>query len=133
MMSEKQLQRVRRICSELPEVSERLSHGEPTFFVKNKVFVMFANNHHDDGHIAVWLPVPSGFQTALIEADPETYFKPPYVGTRGWVGIELDRVSDKDLTFHIQTAWELIASKRLLAQVRSMKQSPTSSQTRSRN
>lgn len=123
-MSEKQLQRVRRICSELPEISERLSHGEPTFFVKNKVFVMFANNHHDDGHIAVWLPVSSGFQTALIEAEPETYFKPPYVGTRGWVGIELDQISDKDLTFHIQTAWELIAPKRLLARVKSMKQSP---------
>jgi hypothetical protein len=127
MMSEKQLQRVRRLCSELPEVSERLSHGEPTFFVKNKVFVMFANNHHDDGHIAVWLPVPSGFQTALIEADPETYFKPPYVGTRGWVGIELHRVSDKDLTFHIQTAWELIAPKRLLSQVKSTKPSPDAS------
>jgi hypothetical protein len=133
MMSEKQLQRVRRICSELPETSERLSHGEPTFFVKNKVFVMFANNHHDDGHIAVWLPVLSGFQTALIEADPETYFKPPYVGTRGWVGIELDQISDKDLTFHIQTAWELIAPKRLLAHVKSMQQSPDSSQPRSRN
>lgn len=132
-MSEKQLQRVRRICSELPEISERLSHGEPTFFVKNKVFVMFANNHHDDGHIAVWLPVSSGFQTALIEAEPETYFKPPYVGTRGWVGIELDQISDKDLTFHIQTAWELIAPKRLLAHVKSMKQSPDSSQPRSRN
>ena len=132
-MSEKQLQRVRRICSDLPEASERLSHGEPTFFVKNKVFVMFANNHHDDGHIAVWLPVPSGFQTALIEANPKTYFKPPYVGTRGWVGIELDRISDKDLTFHIHTAWELIAPKRLLSQVKSMKPSPNSSQTHRKN
>ena len=118
MMSEKQLQRVRRICSELPEVTERLSHGEPTFFVKNKVFVMFANNHHSDGRIAIWLPVPSGFQTALIESNPQTYFNPPYVGTRGWVGIELDRIDDQDLTFHIQTAWELVAPKRLLAQVK---------------
>jgi hypothetical protein len=118
LMSDKQLERVRRICSALPETTERLSHGEPTFFVKNKVFVMFANNHHNDGHIAIWLPVPSGFQTALIEASPKTFFKPPYVGVRGWVGIELDRISDQDLTFHIQVAWELTAPKRLVSQFR---------------
>ena len=117
-MSKKQLARVRRICSTLPETMERLSHGEPTFFVRNKVFVMFADNHHNDGHIAVWLPVPSGFQTAFIESAPETFFKPPYVGVRGWVGIELDRISDKDLTYHIQVAWELVAPKRLVAKVR---------------
>jgi len=109
---------VRRICLTLPETTERLSHGEPTFFVHNKVFVMFANNHHNDGHIAVWLPVPSGFQTALIETAPQTFFKPPYVGVRGWVGIELDRISDKDLTYHIQVAWELVAPKRLVAKVK---------------
>ncbi len=118
MMSKDQLERVRRICSTLPETTEKLSHGEPTFFVKNKVFVMFANNHHNDGHIAVWLPVPSGFQNTLIETAPETFFKPPYVGVRGWVGIELDQINDKDLTYHIEVAWELIAPKRLLSAVR---------------
>ena len=117
-MRKDQLERVRRICSTLPETTEKLSHGEPTFFVKNKVFVMFADNHHNDGHIAVWLPVPSGFQTTLIESAPETFFKPPYVGVRGWVGIELDRIMDKDLTYHIEVAWELIAPKRLLASVK---------------
>ena len=117
-MRKNQLERVRRICSTLPETTEKLSHGEPTFFVKNKVFVMFANNHHNDGHIAVWLPVPSGFQATLIESAPETFFKPPYVGVRGWVGIELDRIMDKDLTYHIEVAWELIAPKRLLASVK---------------
>jgi len=113
-MSKKQLERVRRFCSALPETSERLSHGEPTFFVRNKVFVMFANNHHGDGHIAVWIPVPAGVRPGLIESAPKTYFKPPYVGVRGWVGIELERVNDEDLSFHIQMAWELIAPKRLL-------------------
>lgn len=125
-MSNKQLERVRRICSALPETTERLSHGEPTFFVKGKVFVMFADNHHHDGHIAIWLPVPLGFQTAFIEADPETYFKPPYVGVRGWVGIELERIRDKDLTFHIQTAWELIAPKRLISKTRVERENSTS-------
>jgi hypothetical protein len=117
-MSENQLERVRRICSALPETTERLSHGEPTFFVRNKVFVMFADNHHNDGHIAVWLPVPSGLQATMIETDPETFFKPPYVGIRGWLGIELDRISNQDLTFYIQMAWDLIAPKRLLSQVK---------------
>jgi hypothetical protein len=130
MTSRKQLERVRRICSALPETTERLSHGEPTFFVHNKVFVMFANNHHDDGHIAVWLPVPSGLQTTLIETAPETYFKPPYVGVRGWVGIELYRINDADLTFHIQVAWELIAPNRLSSQVRANDDSSKPSQKR---
>ena len=124
-MRKDQLERVRRICSTLPETTEKLSHGEPTFFVKNKVFVMFADNHHNDGHIAVWLPVPSGFQTTLIESTPETFFKPPYVGVRGWVGIELDRITDKDLTYHIEVAWELIAPKRLLASVKAKDTSMT--------
>lgn len=129
-MSEKQLERVRRICSALPETTERLSHGEPTFFVNKKVFVMFADNHHNDGHIAVWLPVPSGFQAALLETDPKTFFKPPYVGTRGWIGIELDRISDQDLTFHIQMAWELMAPKRLLSQVKTKDSPPSTSKKR---
>lgn len=113
-MTNEHLDRVRRICLALPETSEKLSHSEPTFFVGKKVFVMFDNNHHNDGHIAVWLPVPTGMQAALIETDPQTFFRPPYVGGRGWVGIELARISDDDLRFHIQVAWELIAPKRLV-------------------
>lgn len=124
-ISIEQLERVRRICAALPETAERLSHGEPTFFVKGKVFVMFADNHHNDGHIAVWIPTPSGFQTDLIEADPRTYFKPPYVGVRGWVGIELARITDQDLTFHIQAAWELVAPKRLVSRVTGERENAT--------
>ncbi len=108
------IERVRRLCLALPETSEKLSHGEPTFFVHKKVFVMFANNHHNDGHVAVWLPVPEGAQGALIAQKPKVYFRPPYVGVKGWVGIELSAITDDDLGFHIQVAWELIAPKRLL-------------------
>lgn len=104
-MSKEHLQRVRRICAALPESTEKLSHGEPTFFVRKKVFAMFANNHHNDGHIAVWLPAPFGIQEMLIEAAPEKYFKPPYVGVRGWVGVEFARVSDEDLDFYVREAW----------------------------
>ena len=114
-MSSPQIERVRQLCLALPETSERLSHGEPTFFVHKKVFVMFANNHHDDGHIAVWLPVPPGIQATLIESSPDVYFRPPYVGHRGWVGIELAQISDEDLSYHIRVAWELTAPKRLLS------------------
>ena len=113
----KQVERVRQMCLGRPGTSEKLSHGEPTFFVGGKVFVMFANNHHGDGHIAVWLPVPPGMQSSLIESNPDTFFKPPYVGHRGWVGIELARIDDVDLDFHIQVAWELVAPKRLVAGV----------------
>jgi hypothetical protein len=110
---QEQLERVRQICNTLPETEERLSHGEPTFFVRNKVFVMFANNHHDDGRVAVWLPAPPGLQEVLVESAPQTYFKPPYVGVRGWIGVELDRISDEDLDFHIRDGWRLIAPKKL--------------------
>jgi hypothetical protein len=114
-MSVGQLERVRQICAALPETSEKLSHGEPTFFVGKKVFVMFANNHHNDGRIAVWLPAPPGFQESMIESAPATFFRPPYVGGRGWVGVELGQIDDEDLRLYIRTAWELIAPRRLRA------------------
>jgi hypothetical protein len=113
--SDKQVQRLRRICLALPETMEKLSHGEPTFFVKKKVFAMCSNNHHNDGHVAVCIPAAIGIQAMLIEASPEKFYKPPYVGVRGWVGIELDRVSDEELALHIREAWRLIAPARLHA------------------
>ena len=97
----------------MPESTEKLSHGEPTFFVRKKVFAMFANNHHNDGHIAVWIPARPGLQAMLIKASPETFFKPPYVGVRGWVGIELDCISDEELASHVREAWRLVAPKTL--------------------
>jgi uncharacterized protein YdhG (YjbR/CyaY superfamily) len=110
---EGQLERIRRICGTLPSVSEKVSHGTPAFFVEKSkgVFTMFADNHHEDGHLAVWLPVPAGLQSALIEDAPSTYFKPPYVGSSGWVGIELGQISDDALAIHLRKAWELIAHK----------------------
>jgi hypothetical protein len=107
------LRRVRRICARLPETTEKLSHGEPTFFVQKKVYAMFANNHHNDGHIAVWIPVPPGLQPTLLKTEPEKFYMPPYVGARGWVGVELNAISDEELAFHLLEAWRLIAPKRL--------------------
>ena len=110
--STRPLQRLRRVCLALPDAFEKLSHGEPTFFTKNGVFAMFANNHHGDGHVAVWLPAPPGQQEALIDEIPATYFRPPYVGNSGWIGIELDQVTDDVLDAHVRRAWHLVASKR---------------------
>jgi hypothetical protein len=118
-MDDQHLERVRRLCLALPETSERLSHGEPTFFVHKKVFVMFADNHHNDGRVAVWVPVPEGFQEGLIERAPRVFFRPPYVGPRGWVGIELAQIDDAELAMYITIAWELVAPKRLRAQRKS--------------
>jgi hypothetical protein len=114
-MSARQLQRVRRICLAFPEATERLSHGEPTFFVNKRVFAMLSNNHHGDGHVAVVVPAPADAQSALIARDPETFYRPPYVGGKGWVGIELPRIDDTDLRFHLETAWRMVAPKRLLS------------------
>lgn len=109
----KHVERVRRICLALPDAWEKVSHGEPTFFVRKKVFAMCSINHHNDGHIAVTVPLPLGVQAALIEASPKKFYKPPYVGSSGWVGIELPRVRDKELALHIREAWRLIAPETL--------------------
>jgi hypothetical protein len=77
--------------------------------VGKKVYTMLANNHHQDGHIAVWLPVPPGLQATLIKTEPKKFFFPPYVGVRGWIGIELDAVDDEELSMHLSEAWRLIA------------------------
>jgi hypothetical protein len=108
-----QVERVRKICLQLPETMEKLSHGEPTFFVKKRVFAMCSINHHNDGHIAVVIPAAIGVQAALIEKSPKKFYLPPYVGHAGWVGIELPKVSDRELTAHIREAWKLIAPEKL--------------------
>ena len=108
-----QIERVRRICLSLPETWEKLSHGEPTWFVGKKVFAMFSNNHHQDGHIAVTVPAAIGIQEMLIKTSSKKFYRPPYVGVRGWVGIEIDRVSDRELTQHLKEAWRLIAAPKI--------------------
>lgn len=116
-VGDKHVERVRRICLSLPEAWEKLSHGEPTFFVGKKVFAMCSMDHHNDGHNAVVIPAALGIQAMLIETAPETFYKPPYVGGAGWVGIELNRIRDKELALHIREAWRLIAPEKFKAPV----------------
>jgi hypothetical protein len=107
-----QILRVRRICLALPGATEKLSHGEPTFFVKKKVFATISNNHHNDGHVAVCIPAQPGEQEALVASMPRIYYRPPYVGVKGWVGIELAEIGDEDLGAHLSEAWKQIGTAR---------------------
>src|SRR5437764_14633980 len=94
---ERILAKLREIALSLPETSERLSHGAPTFFVRDKrAFLMVLTNFHGDGRFAIWCAAAAGLQEMLVEADPEKFFRPPYVGHRGWLGVWLDRGLDWD-------------------------------------
>jgi hypothetical protein len=111
------LAKLREICLGLPETSERLSHGAPTFFVREKrAFVMAMTDHHGDGRFALWCAAPDGMQKMLVEADPERFFVPPYVGHRGWLGVRLDRGLHWDEVAGIaEDAYAEVAPKKLVA------------------
>ena len=111
--------KVRGICLALPEANERISHGEPTWFAgKGKVFAMFADHHHGSEHLAVWLPQPLGVQELLIASDPARFFRPPYVGPSGWVGVVLDVSPDwAAVESLVRDAYRHVATRKLLARL----------------
>ena len=115
--SDRALTEVRARCHALPEVTERLSHGAPTFFVRGKrTFVMFHDDHHGDGRLAIWCAAPAGVQGELVDQEPERFFVPPYVGHRGWLGVRLDVDVDWDEVAGILSdAYRTVAPKRLAA------------------
>jgi len=84
-------QAVREVCLGLPETEEVASHGMPDFRVRSKSFANFVVNHHGDGRVALWLKYEPEAQERHVKADPENFFVPPYVGTRGWLGVRVDR------------------------------------------
>ena len=118
---ERVLAKLREICLTLPETSERLSHGAPTFFVRQKrAFVTVMTDHHGDGRFALWCAAPEGMQAMLVEADPERFFVPPYVGHRGWLGVRLDRGLRWDEIAGIaEDAYAEVAPAKLVETVRS--------------
>ena len=118
MTHEAALALVRELCGRFPEVGERPSHGAPTFFVRGKrAFLTLHDDHHGDGRLAVWCAAPDGNQELLVSADPETYFRPPYVGHRGWLGVRLDRgIAPEELAGVVEDAYAEVAPPRLLAQ-----------------
>lgn len=110
------LRRVREACLALPDTSERLSHGAPTFFVRTKTFVMFHDDHHGDGRLALWCAAPPGVQGLMVDEDARRFFVPPYVGHRGWLGLRLDVDVDwAEVTQVAVDAYRSVAPARLLA------------------
>jgi hypothetical protein len=111
------MEKVREAALELPETKEKLSHGQPTFFVAGKQFAQFRDNHHGDGKTVVCVKTSSlDEQAMLLESDPQTYSKPAYLGPSGWVAINLagDEVDWDHVADRIAASWELAAPRRLL-------------------
>ena len=115
-MAANPLPKLRKLCLALPEVTERMSHGEPTWFIGSKqTVVMYADKHHDD-RVAFWCAAPPGTQEALVASDPERFFVPPYVGGRGWLGVYLDVPVDwAEIADLVTDAYRQIAPKALVA------------------
>jgi hypothetical protein len=111
--------RLRDICHGFPEVTERLSHGSITFFIRDKrVLCYLSDDHHGDGRLAVIYPAPDGVQAELIAAEPERFFRPPYVGHRGWVGLRIDIDPDFDeVSGMLHEAYRQVAPKALIQQL----------------
>jgi hypothetical protein len=107
------LARVRRLCLSLPEATEKEAWGAPTFRVRNRMFAMFADDHHGDGRIALWCSALPGAQKMLVDSDPERFFVPPYVGPKGWVGLHLDRSNDGLVLDTVKRAYCAVAPSAL--------------------
>jgi predicted DNA-binding protein (MmcQ/YjbR family) len=106
---------VRDIMASLPETEEFLSHGSPTFRVRGKIFAGYTINHHGDGRVALILMAPRGAQAAFTKMNPNAYFVPPYVGPKGWLGVELDKGLGWQTVYeHVRDAYEMVASTTLV-------------------
>ncbi len=109
-------ERLRQLCLALPEVTERLSHGEPTWFVQGKKTFVTSSNHHHDDRVAFWCAASDGAQETLVTEDPERFFVPPYVGHRGWLGVYLDVPVDWDQVADLVVdAYRRVAPRKLVA------------------
>jgi hypothetical protein len=110
---------LRQICLSLPETNERLSHGSPAFFVRDKkTFVMFVDDHHGDGILGIWCAAAPGVQGQMVDEEPERFFVPPYVGHRGWLGVRFERDVDWDEIDEIVTdAYRQVAPAKLVAEL----------------
>lgn len=107
--------RVRAICAALPEVTERLSHGAPAFFVRKQFVMLWPEGHHDDHFPHLWCAAPPGAQEELVATNPHRFFRPPYVGGRGWIGVRLDGDVDwPEVEMLCEDAYRTIAPRKLV-------------------
>ena len=119
-MSGNSLEQLREICLALPEATEKPfgGHTDPTWRVRDKIFVMFNGSDHGAGELSLWCKAPPGAQDVLVVGDPARFFVPPYVGHNGWVGVRLDGPVDWDIVARLVTdSYRMTAPKRLLAQL----------------
>ncbi len=116
--AERALAKLRKIIEAWPETDERISHGSPTWWGGKKTFATIADNHHGDGRIAIWAKASFELQSDLVEADPDIFFVPPYVGPSGWVGIRVDRKVDwKMIEGVLEQGYRSVAPKRAIGQL----------------
>jgi hypothetical protein len=111
------LGRLRKICLAFPEVTERPSHGAPTWFVRGKSSFasLWEHGHHRDDFPHLVCAAPPGAQEMLVAAEPDRFFRPPYVGGRGWLGVRLDGEVDwAELAELCEDAYRSVAPTRLL-------------------
>jgi hypothetical protein len=108
---------LRRLCLDLPEAHEVEAWGEPTFRVKNKMFATYGStdNHHGAGRPVAWVKAAPGEQELRVRMAPDRFFVPPYVGVRGWIGIQLDRIDEDELSEMLRDSYRLVAPRRLAA------------------
>lgn len=114
------LDQLRRICFALPEMTERISHGAPTFFVRDKKVVcsFHPDGIHGEHGMSLWAPAPPGVQDQLVDDEPERFYRPPYVGGRGWIGLRLDRDLDwLEIDGIVRDAYRLVAPKSLVGRL----------------
>src|SRR5829696_3099071 len=105
---------VRQIMASFPETEEFVSHGAPTFRVRGKIFATYTINQHGDGRVALNLVAPPGAQAAFTKINPKAYFVPPYLGPKGWLGVELDKgLGWETIREHVRDAYELVAPPEL--------------------
>ena len=114
------LDRLREVCLALPGATEKLSHGSPSWFVKK----MFASHtftddrHHGDGRESLWCAAPPGAQEEMVGQEPDRFYRPPYVGHRGWLGVYLDGPVDWDeLSEVVKEAYRVVVPKKLIAEL----------------
>ena len=115
----KPLQRVRALCLGLPEADAEAAGRHVAFRVRGKTFAWYLDDHHGDGMVALNVKAAAGESERLIQADPDRYFMPSYLGPRGWVGVRLDTpaLDWGEVEARIVESYRLIAPRRLAAEL----------------
>jgi hypothetical protein len=109
-------EKIRAICKGLPGVTERVSHGAPAFFAGKQFVMLWPNGHHDRNFPHLWCAAPLGVQDDLVTTEPDRFFRPPYVGGRGWIGVRLDGEIDwEELSVICEEAFRVVAPAKLIA------------------